>query len=58
MNKPVYLALSILELSKIVMHAFWYDFVKLKYGEKTKMCVHELVPFFNSPRGTNHNMDF
>ena len=25
MNKPVYLALSILELSKILMHEFWYD---------------------------------
>ena len=25
MNKPVYLGLSILELSKIVMYEFWYD---------------------------------
>ena len=24
-NKPFYLRLSILELSKIVMHEFWYD---------------------------------
>ena len=24
MNKPVYLALSILELSKILMYEFWY----------------------------------
>ena len=28
MNKPVYLALSILELSKIVMYEFWYDYAK------------------------------
>ena len=28
MNKPVYLALSISELSKIVMYEFWYDYVK------------------------------
>ena len=34
MNKPVYLGLSILELSKILMYEFWYDYVKLKYGEK------------------------
>ena len=34
MNKPVYLGLSILELSKIVMHKFWYEHVKPKYGEK------------------------
>ena len=28
MNKPVYLALSILELSKIVMYECWYDYAK------------------------------
>ena len=31
MNKSVYLELSILELSKILMHEFWYDYVKPKY---------------------------
>ena len=36
MNRPVYLGLLILELSKILMHEFWYDHVKRKYGEKTK----------------------
>ena len=36
MNKPIYLGLSIIELSKIVMHEFWYDFVKAKHGEKAK----------------------
>ena len=25
MNKPVYLGLSILQLSKILMYEFWYD---------------------------------
>ena len=34
MNKLVYLGLSILEISKIVMHQFWYDYVKPKYCEK------------------------
>ena len=33
MNKPIYLALSILDLSKTLMFEFWYDCVKLKYGE-------------------------
>ena len=37
MNKPVYLGLSILELSKILMYEFWYDYVKPKYGEKTSV---------------------
>ena len=34
MNKLVYLGLSILELSKMLMHKFWYDYIKLKYDEK------------------------
>ena len=38
MNRPVNLGLSILELSKIVMHEFWYDYVKPKYKEKAKLC--------------------
>ena len=38
MNKSVYLGLSILEISKIVMYEFWYDYVKPIYGENTKLC--------------------
>ena len=34
MNKPVYLGLPILEISKIVMYAFWNDYVKPKYVGK------------------------
>ena len=30
MNKPVYLGLLILELSKILMYEFWYDYVNAK----------------------------
>ena len=37
MNKTVYLELSILELSKILMYEFWYYYVKPKYGEKSKL---------------------
>ena len=38
MNNPVYLGLLILELSKILMHDFWDDYVKPTYGEKAKLC--------------------
>ena len=34
MKKPVYLGLSILELSKILMYEFWYDYVKLKFKSR------------------------
>ena len=32
MNKPVYLGLLILDLSKTIMYELWYDSVKPKYG--------------------------
>ena len=31
MNKPIYLGLSILEISKILMYEFWYDYMKPKW---------------------------
>ena len=38
MNKPIYLGLSILEISKILMYEFWYDYMKPKYGNDVKLC--------------------
>ena len=38
MNKPIYLGLSILEISKLLMYEFWYDYMKLKYGDNVKLC--------------------
>ena len=38
MNKPIYLGLSILEISKIIMYQFWYDYVKKKYEDMVKLC--------------------
>ena len=35
MNKNVHLRLPILELSKMLIYEFWYDYVKPKYGEKS-----------------------
>ena len=36
MNKPVYLGLSILEISKTLMYEFWYDYIKPKYSDNVK----------------------
>ena len=38
MNKPIYLGLSILDISKITMYEFWYDYVKSKYEDKPRLC--------------------
>ena len=38
MNKPIYLGLSILEISKILIYEFWYDYMKPKYDDNVKLC--------------------
>ena len=38
MNKPIYLGLSILDISKILMYEFWYDYMKPKYTDNVKLC--------------------
>ena len=38
MNKPIYLGLSILDISKILMYEFWYDYMKPKYNDNIKLC--------------------
>ena len=38
MNKPIYLELSVLDISKILMYKFWYAYMKLKYGNDVKLC--------------------
>ena len=37
MNKPVYLGLPILEISKTLMYEFWYDYIKPKYQDNAKL---------------------
>ena len=38
MNKPEYLGMSVLDISKILIYKFWYDYVKPKYKDKAKLC--------------------
>ena len=38
MIKPIYLDMSILDISKTLMYEFWYDYIKPKYQDKSKLC--------------------
>ena len=38
MNKPIYLGLYILDISKTLMYEFWYDYMKPKYGNDVRLC--------------------
>ena len=38
MTKPLYLGMSILDISKILMYEFWYDYIIPKYRDRGKLC--------------------
>ena len=38
MNKQIYLGQAILDISKTLMYGFWFDYIKPKYGDKTRLC--------------------
>ena len=38
MNKPIYLGMSILDISKTLLYELWCDYIKPNYKEKAKLC--------------------
>ena len=36
MTKPLYLGMSILDISKILMYEFWYGYIRPKYGDRAR----------------------
>ena len=38
MTKPLYLGMSILDISKILMYEFWYDYINPKFGNRGRLC--------------------
>ena len=48
MNKPICLGLPILDISKISIYKFWYDYMKPKYGNDVKLCYMDTDSFIMS----------
>ena len=38
MTKPLYLGMSILDISKTLMYEFWQEYIRPKYGDRAKLC--------------------
>ena len=47
MNKPIYLGMSILDISKTLMYQFSYDYIKPKYQDRAKLCYMDTDNFAN-----------
>ena len=45
MNKPVYLGLSVLDLSKTLLYKFWYGYIKRKYNINVKLRYEDIDSF-------------
>ena len=57
MNKPNYLGLSILEISKTLMYEFWYDHMKAKYNDNVKLCYMDTDSFIMNIKTTDFYED-
>ena len=40
LNKPAYIGMCILELSKVLIYKFHYDYIKNKYGNNSRLYRH------------------
>ena len=58
MNKPIYLGLSILEISKILMYECWYDYMKPKYDNNVKLCYMDTDSFIMNIKTNDFYKDF
>ena len=58
MNKTIYLGLSILEISKILMYEFWYDYMKPKYNDNVRLCYMDTDSFIMNIKTNDFYEDF
>ena len=57
MNKPIYLGMSILDVTKTLMYKFWYDYIKPKYQDIAKLCYMDTDSFITYIKAENFYKD-
>ena len=57
MNEPIYLGLSILEISKILMYELWYDYMKPKYNDNVRLCYMDTDSFIMNIKTNDFDKD-
>ena len=66
-NKPIYLGACILETSKLHMYKFWYNYLKVKYGDNINLIYTDTDSFvleiftddvYEDMKNDNHLFDF
>ena len=50
MNKPIAIESAVLDISKVLMYEFWYDYVKQKWGDKVKLLLFKIMGHFAPAR--------
>ena len=57
MNKPIYLGMLILDISKISMYEFWCDYIKDKYDERANLCYTDTDSFIINVKTKDFSKD-
>ena len=57
MDKPIAVGQAVLDVSKTLMYEFWYDYLKSKYQDKTKLCYMDTDSFIIHIETDDFNKD-
>ena len=57
MNKPIYLGISILEISKILMYEFWHDYMRPNYNDNVRLCYMDTDSFIMNIKANDFYKD-
>ena len=58
LNKPAFIGMCILQLSKILIYEFYYDYIKIKYRNNLKPLFTDTDSFINKIKDEDFQKDF